>query len=137
MGLCPFTESMASETKRQVARTSFFVGFDSADDVIVPLRWAPDCRHKSGLEYVGALILCHVSQRQQVKRASNLSCVSSWPQVECSLEFDVRTRIVQGGQSKTKRTLRWEKKVGATRLRNVDRKRGLDADQNLNAGRNC
>ena len=27
-------------------------GFDCADDVIVRLRWAPDCLHKSGLDQV-------------------------------------------------------------------------------------
>ena len=50
--------------------------FDCADDVIVPLRWAPDYRRKSGLEYVRAKVVdaspSHASQRQQVKRASNL-----------------------------------------------------------------
>ena len=32
-------------------------GFDCADDVLVPLHWALDCRHKSGLQYVRAIIV--------------------------------------------------------------------------------
>ena len=32
-------------------------GFECADDVIVPLHRALDCRHKSGLEYVRAIIV--------------------------------------------------------------------------------
>ena len=47
----------ASETKRWVVRKFFLKGFECADDVIVPLHWAPDRRHKSGLAYVRETIV--------------------------------------------------------------------------------
>ena len=32
-------------------------GSDCADDVIVPIHWAPDCRRKSGLAIVADAVL--------------------------------------------------------------------------------
>ena len=48
-----------SSPRRQPDRPpgSLSEGFDCADDVIVPLQWAPDFFHKSGLEYVRGIIV--------------------------------------------------------------------------------
>ena len=51
-----FFRVMASETKAGPPG-SLVEGFDCADDGIVPLRWAPDCCHRSAHEYVRAVHL--------------------------------------------------------------------------------
>ena len=47
---------MASETNDSPPG-SLLEGSGCADDVMVPLHWAPDCRRKSGLRCVRAMIV--------------------------------------------------------------------------------
>ena len=55
-GLVAPCRVVASETNDRPPG-SHLEGFDCAVDVIVPLHWAPDCPHMSGLEYVRASLM--------------------------------------------------------------------------------